>query len=235
MGGGCHREHALKRTVDYWEDPHRVYAMLEGTLLHEALRLRKPWEREVEMPETPLLGGAITVSGVIDRLNRQSGIVQDLKSHNAPSWTWKYPLPEERAAGAKPFKKIDKKVYPPGESEQIQVNLLCRLVEAQEPGRVYSGEIVNITKGGQDTHLANRLVPVPRWADDVLLDRLLPNYTLFKQIMSEPSPLKRLVLIGQMELEGRNMYNSRDGTNKCDRYCSVRKECDGLLPEAQRL
>lgn len=233
MCGGCHREHALKRTVEYWANPYRWYDRIEGTLLHESLSVPKPWLREVQYEEQPILGGKILISGAADRINPVERIVEDLKSHNCPEWTWKYPTPNDRAAGAKPRKVINEKVYPPGEGEQLQVNVLARLIEANDPGPEYRMQIADMWKGTPDNHRANRLVTVPRWDDDVMLDRLLPNYTLIKTIMSEPSPLKRLTMIAEMELAGREMFNARDGTCKCDKYCDVRDACDSLLPKVE--
>src|SRR5437867_2608623 len=79
MPGGCHRQHALKRTVDYWLDPHRGYARLEGTLVHANLKVPEPWRIEVELPESIILG-EILISGIADRINYNSHTIRDIKT-----------------------------------------------------------------------------------------------------------------------------------------------------------
>jgi hypothetical protein len=234
MCGGCHRQHVLKRTSSWWLDPMRGYSRMEGTLVHESLKVPYPWEREIEMPESTILGD-ITVSGVIDRLNRQDRVVRDIKCHGCHAWWWTYPKADEKAMGRKPWREHDTKVYPPGEGESLQVNVLMRLVEAVYHENGYRGEIAAIFLGEKEKTMSNRLFPLDRMDDTALHDRLYPNYSLFKMIMQETNALKRTTMIADMPLAGRHLFNSRDGTCACDLYCDVREACDALLPEHLRL
>lgn len=244
MAGGCWREAALKRSVGWWLDPHAAYQAMEGTLVHAALKVPHPWEREVQMPDTPILDGMI-FSGAIDRLDRLHRVVRDIKTHKCMEWKWKYPTDAEKNMGKKPFTYYNPKRYEPGDGTALQINVLMRLVEAEEmiavnggapmPETPYSGEAADVWLGCADRKLRHRIVPVRRYTDEELIARIRPHYDQFKMVMAEPDLDKRLVLIGEMPLQGREMFNSRDGTCKCDKYCSLREACDGLLPEGLRL
>lgn len=235
MVGGCWREAALKRTVGWWLDPMMNYMALEGTLIHESLLVPFGWEREITYVPRAILDGMV-IGGTVDRLNRKDRIVRDIKSHKAPAWKWRYPTTAEKQMGLRPSIVRDTKVYPPGEGETLQVNVLMRLVETDlsEVDRPpYRGEIVAIFKGA-DPSVSNRLLQVPRLSDEDLIARIRPHYDEFQSVMSEPDYDKRLARISLMELEGRHMFNSRDGSCKCSKYCSLKGPCDELLPEELR-
>ncbi len=253
MTGGCWREAALKRTVGWWLDPHAAYQAMEGTLIHASLKVPAPWEREVQIEDTVILDGMV-FSGAIDRLNRYDRVVRDIKTHKCMEWKWKYPTDAEKHMGKKPFIYYSPKRYDPGEGTELQINVLMRLVETREsmgldhanamrtvpPPSIdapppYRGEAADVWVGCADPKLRHRIVPVRRWSDEELIARIRPHYDLFKTVMNEPDIPKRLALIATMPLQGREMFRSRDDSCKCDKYCSLREACDGLLPEEQRL
>lgn len=233
MAGGCMRETCLSRTEEVWRDPLKEWLMCEGTVLHAGLSVAPGWESET-LYEGTIYGMAI--SGRTDRVSHERRVVRDLKTHAAPYGSWSRLTKEERAAGKASTFEYYRKVYPPGEGETLQLNLLARLVEAKHPeAGAYAMEITPLQKGVKDATLASPLeMPVERMTDEALEARVRPQYEAVKSVMGEPDLSKRRTLIGGLPLEGRTMYKRRDGAVKCDFACAVRDYCDALLPDVER-
>jgi hypothetical protein len=234
MAAGCFREHVLKRLTDWWACPQKFFARCEGTAIHEYLKVPPGWDREVVFPETSILGGFL-VSGVADRIHEGQRLIRDIKTHKCPSWKWVYPKDSD-PKGTKPKVVYDPKVYPPGDGETLQLNILARLAEIHRPGKHYKLESVPIYKGCSDVTRACGLYPIARLTDEIMVDRMEENYLRFRRVMECPTPTHDVLLpmMAEMPLEGLNQLNSRDGTCKCSKYCDVKEQCDSFLPPILR-
>lgn len=235
MAGGCMRQYAIERTEEMWPDPLKMWLQAEGSALHRGLEAAPGWANEYEFPETELWPG-VKVSGVADDVNWGERVVRDLKTHGAPYGQWERLTKEERAAGKRSTFKYYRDMFPPGEQETLQVNLLCRLAEFTQPAGVpFRAEIVPLQKGVKDPTLASPPeMPVERMDDAALEARVRPQYEALYEVMSEPDLVRRRQLTAKLPLEGRTMYKRRDGMVKCDFACEARQACDALLPEEER-
>jgi hypothetical protein len=230
MAGGCMREHALKRSVDYELEPLSIWKMVQGTIFHGGLeKVQVPgWRVEVPMPEEGApdveIWLGVPVSTRIDLLSEDGYVLEDYKTSS----------PFVKTTYDKERKKYNDvySLFAPGEDNQLQLNVEAAVVEKVTGKRPALG-IWKIWLGSRDTAYSWRYYNIPLMDSDALEARVADGangWREFRRVMQIANGPERMDAIAAMPLAGRMMF----GGQKCSTYCAMKNVCDAIIPDDER-
>lgn len=243
MAGGCMREHAIKRTFDWWLEPSMLLKANRGTLYHEQLAKYSPpgWLPEVHLPnmmQHEATGGVrvcddhvmelelwpgIWLSGTVDAMRGDGAYILDYKSQDSPVPRW------NKADKCYDYSSCTD--YGLSDHWVLQVNLYGRMVQRlwglEEPPQM---DVWRCYDGMKDTARIWRRLPVALMPEQELRAAVEDDFRMFVQVMQIADVEERKRAIADMPLQGRTQLSGQ----KCSRYCNVKPECDSMLPVEER-